>query len=162
MKNIPFFLFVFFSLIIGGCASTESKKSSCDSIYVRFQVNKIPFESNIVFVSDSLLSHYTLQALECGDLENYLWLDLPKPLQIGYYPITTSDASEVNQTQQCRAALTIEGTTYLSDSTLTGGLNILSWNEGQKIMQAVFSFKAQSGDEIIKVTEGEILGIQFK
>lgn len=155
-------IFIFsLSILLFGCFSPDAKKGPCDLIFVRFEVEKQPFESNIVLVSDSLLPHYTLQAYQCDDLNNFLWLDLPKPLQIGSYPITESNASHVNQSQSCRGLLNYDGEIYTTDSTLIGGLNILSWNESQKIMHAVFHFKARSGDKVVEVTEGEITNIQF-
>ncbi|MCX7744113.1 MAG: hypothetical protein N2167_06065 [Flavobacteriales bacterium] len=154
-------LLLLLSLILISC-SESLKKGPCDQYFVKCKINQKDFVSNLIYVSEPTLPYYTLEAIECGNLENKLILSIPKPLQIGFYNITAVTASDINLTQSCRALFIYEGHSYTSSPDLGGTLQVNSWNESEKILNGGFAFQAQNSNGQIEVTEGEIKLVQFK
>lgn len=161
MKKHLTIALLFVSLLFTSC-SESFKKGPCDQYFVKCNINQKEYVSNLIYVSEPSLPYYTLEAVECGNLDNKLILSIPKPLQIGFYNITAVTANDINLTQSCRALFIYEGHSYTSSPDLGGMLQVNSWNEFDKILNAGFAFRAKNSQGEIQVTEGVIKLVQFK
>ncbi len=157
----PLIVFMMISFVVISCNDYQKKKA-CDQYFLKCKVNNQEYVSNLIYVSEPSLPYYTLEAMECGNLDNKLILSLPKPLQIGFYNITAVTASDINLTQSCRALFIYEGHSYTSSPDLGGTMQVNDWNESDKILHAGFAFNAKNTFGEIQVTEGEIKLVQFK
>jgi hypothetical protein len=157
----PLIVLMLFAVAFMSC-NDYLKKGHCDQYFLKCKINQQEYVSNLIFVSEPSLPYYTLEAVECGNLDNKLILSIPKPLQIGFYNITAVTASDINLTQSCRALFIYEGHSYTSSPDLGGTLQVNAWNELDKILNAGFAFNAKNTTGEIQVTEGEIKLVQFK
>lgn len=160
MKN-PLILLLLVSVFAISC-NDSYKKGPCDQYFVKCNINQQEYVSNLIYVSEPSMPYYTLEAVECGNLDNKLILSIPKPLHIGFYEINAVTASDINLTQSCRALFIYEGHSYTSSHDLGGTLQVNAWNESDKILNAGFTFNAKNTTGEIQVTEGEIKLVQFK